>query len=213
MKSYENGMKRRKFVNTIIFDMLFQLSPQDIAIIIQNKLIDSLDEFKNPRHEVREKFMKWIDEKFEELKGDSALQQKIENWKAVQLKDGLELHTKIAEVIKNIRRSNLENPSQVSNLNEKIEKQIDKLIEEFQVNLEWQNKLDYKVKGMLLEFADNNHSKIGIMVKENLNKFSNDMIINLIESKVGNDLQMIRINGSVVGGFVGMAVFLLTFWI
>ena len=213
MKSYENGMKRRRFVNTIIFDMLFQLSPQDIAIIIQNKLVDSLEEFKNTKHEVREKFMKWIDEKLVELKRDSALQQKIENWKAVQLKDGLELHTKIAEVIKNIRARNLENPSQVNNLNEKIEKQIDKLIEEFQMNLEWQNKLDYKVKGILLELADNNHSKIGIMVKENLNKFSNDMIVNLIESKVGNDLQMIRINGSVVGGLVGMAVFLLTFWI
>jgi uncharacterized membrane-anchored protein YjiN (DUF445 family) len=213
MKSYENGMKRRKFVNTIIFDMLFQLSPQDIAIIIQNKLVDSLEEFKNPKHEVREKFMKWIDEKFVELKVDSELQQKIENWKAVQLKDGLKLHTKIAEVIKNIRANNLENHSQVNNLHEKIEKQIDKLIEEFQINLEWQNKLDYKVKGILLEFADNNHSKIGIMVKENLNKFSNDMIVNLIETKVGNDLQMIRINGSVVGGLVGMALFLLTFWI
>ncbi|WP_160686912.1 DUF445 domain-containing protein [Clostridium sp. C2-6-12] len=213
MKSYEKGMKRRRFVNTIIFDMLFQLSPQDIAIIVQNKLVDSLEEFKNPKHEVREKFMKWIDEKFVELKADSELQQKIENWKAVQLKDGLKLHTKIAEVIKNIRKSNLENPSQVNNLKEKIEKQIDKLIEEFQVNLEWQNQLDFKVKGILMEFADNNHSKLGIMVKENLNKFSNDMIVNLIESKVGNDLQMIRINGSVVGGLVGMAVFLLTFWI
>lgn len=213
MKSYENGMKRRKFVNTIIFDLFFQLSPQDIAIIIQNKLVNGLEEFKNPRHEAREKFMKWIDEKLVELKSDSALQEKIENWKAVKFKDGLELHTKITEVIKNIRESNSEKFSPVNNLTEKIEEQIDKLIEEFQVNLKWQNKLDYKVKGILLEFADNNHSKIGIMVKENLNKFSNDMIVNLIETKVGNDLQMIRINGSVVGGFVGMAVFLLTFWI
>lgn len=213
MKSYEKGMKRRKFVNTIIFDMLFQLSPQDIAIIVQNKLVNSLEEFKSPSHEAREKFMRWIDEKFVELKSDSALQEKIENWKAVQLKEGLELHTKIAEAIKNIRENNLKNSSSVNNLTEKIEGQIDKLIEEFQVNLQWQNKLDYKVKGILLEVAHNNHSKIGIMVKENLNKFSNDMIVNLIETKVGNDLQIIRINGSVVGGFVGMAVFLLTFWI
>lgn len=213
MKSYENGMKRRKFVNTIIFDMLFQLSPQDIAIIIQNKLVNSLEEFKNPKHEAREKFMKWIDGKLMELKDDSALQQKIENWKAVQIKDGLELHTKIAEVIKNIRESNSQNFSPVNNLTKRIEEQIDKLIEEFQVNLQWQSKLDYKVKGILLEFVHNNHSKIGIMVKENLNKFSNHMIVNLIETKVGNDLQMIRINGSVVGGFVGMATFLLTFWI
>lgn len=213
MKSYENGMKRRRFVNTIVFDMLFQLSPQDIAIIIQNKLIISLEEFKDPRHEAREKFMKFIEEKLAELKSDSALQQKIENWKAVQLKDGVDLHTQIAEVIKNIRESNSKNSSPVNNLTQKIEEQIDKLIEEFQVNREWQNKLDYKVKGILLEFSDNNHSKIGIMVKENLNKFSNDMIVNLIENKVGNDLQMIRINGSVVGGIVGMAVFILTFWI
>lgn len=213
MKSYENGMKRRRFVNSIVFDMLFQLSPQDIAIIIQNKLIISLEEFKDPRHEAREKFMKFIDEKLTELKSDSSLQQKIENWKAAQLKDGVELHTKIAEVIKNIRESNSKNSSPVNNLTGKIEEQIDKLIEEFQVNLQWQNKLDYKVKGILLEFADSNHSKIGVMVKENLNKFSNDMIVKLIENKVGNDLQMIRINGSVVGGLVGMAVFILTFWI
>lgn len=213
MKSYENGMKRRRFVNTIVFDMLFQLSPQDIAIIIQNKLIISLEEFKDPRHEAREKFMKFIDEKLTELKSDSALQQKIENWKASQLKDGVDLHTPIGEVIKNIRVSNSKNSFPVNNLTGKIEEQIDKLIEEFQVNREWQNKLDYKVKGLLLEFADNNHSKIGVMVKENLNKFSNDMIVKLIENKVGNDLQMIRINGSVVGGLVGMTIFILTFWI
>lgn len=203
----------RGFLNSIIFDMLFQLSPKDIAIIIQNKLIISLDEFKDPRHEAREKFMEFIEEKLAELKSDSALQQKIENWKVVQLRDGVELHKKIADGIKNIRDINLNNSSQVNNLAEKIEEQIDKLIEGFQVNRKWQSKLDYKVKDILLEFADNNHSKIGIMVKENLNKFYNDMIVNLIENKVGNDLQMIRINGSVVGGLVGMAVFLLTFWI
>jgi uncharacterized membrane-anchored protein YjiN (DUF445 family) len=35
----------------------------------------------------------------------------------------------------------------------------------------------------------------------------------MIEERAGNDLQIIRINGSVVGGLTGMLVFLLTFWI
>ncbi|MFT8352872.1 DUF445 family protein [Clostridium saccharoperbutylacetonicum] len=157
--------------------------------------------------------MVWVDQKIKELKSDSVLQEKIENWKAQQINSGLDLHSKIADFIESIRDKNLENSSEVDNLNMKIEEQLNKLIDEFKVNIEWQKKLDYKAKGLLLEFVDNNHSKIGAMVKENLNKFSNDMIVNLIETKVGNDLQMIRINGSVVGGLVGMMTFLLTFWI
>jgi uncharacterized membrane-anchored protein YjiN (DUF445 family) len=213
MKSYEKGMKRRRFVNSIIFDMILQLSPYEISSQIQNKLIDSLGEFKNPTNQTRVKFMIWIDQKIKELKSDSVLQEKIENWKAQQINSELDLHSKIADFIENIRDKNLENSSEVDNLNMKIEGQLNKLIDEFKVNIEWQEKLDYKVKGLMLEFVDNNHSKIGTMVKENLNKFSNDMIVNLIETKVGNDLQMIRINGSVVGGLVGMMTFLLTFWI
>ncbi|WP_242838587.1 DUF445 domain-containing protein [Clostridium saccharoperbutylacetonicum] len=213
MKSYEKGMKRRRFVNSIIFDMILQLSPYEISLQIQNKLIDSLGEFKNPTNQTRVEFMIWIDQKIKELKSDSALQEKIENWKAQQINSELDLHSKIANFIENIRDKNLENSSEVDNLNMKIEEQLNKLIDEFKVNIEWQKKLDYKAKGLLLEFVDNNHSKIGSMVKENLNKFSNDMIVNLIETKVGNDLQMIRINGSVVGGLVGMMTFLLTFWI
>jgi uncharacterized membrane-anchored protein YjiN (DUF445 family) len=213
MKSYEKGMKRRRFVNSIIFDMILQLSPYKISSQIQNKLIDSLGEFKNPTNQARAKFMVWVDQKIKELKSDSELQEKIENWKAQQINSGLDLHSKIADFIENIRDKNLENSSEVDNLNMKIEDQLNKLIDEFKVNIEWQKKLDYKAKGLLLEFVDNNHSKIGAMVKENLNKFSNDMIVNLIETKVGDDLQMIRINGSVVGGLVGMMTFLLTFWI
>ncbi|WP_236907840.1 DUF445 domain-containing protein [Clostridium saccharoperbutylacetonicum] len=213
MKSYEKGMKRRRFVNSIIFDMILQLSPYEISLQIQNKLIDSLGEFKNPTNQTRVEFMIWMDQKIKELKSDSALQEKIENWKAQQINNELDLHSKIADFIENIRDKNLENSSEVDNLNMKIEEKLNKLIDEFKVNIEWQKKLDYKAKGLLLEFVDNNHSKIGSMVKENLNKFSNDMIVNLIETKVGNDLQMIRINGSVVGGLVGMMTFLLTFWI
>lgn len=213
MHSYENGMKRRLFANTIIFDMLLQLSPHDIAHIIQNKLVDYLYDFKNPMNSNRKKFMQWVDAKIVELKSDSKLQQKIENWKLVQIKNNLEIHIEIAKFIKNIKEENSENSYAITNLTKKTDEQISKVIDEFQVNLQWQNKLDYKMKGLLSQVALNNHNKIGGMVKENLNKFTNDILVQLIENKVGNDLQMIRINGSVVGGFVGMVVFILTFWI
>lgn len=212
LNSYKNGMMRRELALRIFLDILLQLSPQDIALIFQKKLIDSLREFKNPESADREKFMKWINEKVVELKSDSKLQKKIEDWKFTQI-ETMEIHTAITDFIKNIRENNLENSSATTNLTKNTEEQISKLINEFQENIQWQNKLDYKVKGLLSQFIDNNHDKINVMVKENLNKFTNDEIVRLIETKVGNDLQMIRINGSVVGGLVGLITFILTFWI
>jgi uncharacterized membrane-anchored protein YjiN (DUF445 family) len=49
------------------------------------------------------------------------------------------------------------------------------------------------------------------MAHEYLALWSNERLVAYIEDKVGNDLQMIRINGSVVGGLVGLALYLITF--
>lgn len=211
--SYENGMKRRAFANAVVFDMFLQLSPNDIASIIQNKLVDYLYDFDNPTSDNREKFIRWINVKIVELRSNSELQEKIEHWKLEQINNNLEIHDKISSFIKKFREDNAGDSLAVTNLTKQADEQVNKYIDEFQVNLQWQSKLDSKVKGVLLQFVDNNHSKIGIMVKENLNKFTNDMLVELIETKVGNDLQIIRINGSVVGGLVGLIIFVLTFWI
>lgn len=213
LHSYENGMKRRAFVNTVVFDMFLQLSPYDIAVIIQNKLVEALYAFKNPENQNREKFMKFIDGKVIELKSNSELQEKIEGWKSEQINNNLQIHDEISKFIKDFRAGEANKASSVINLTKQAEGQLVKVMDEFGVNVEWQNKLDYKIKAVLLQLVDKNHNKIGKMVKENLNKYTNEMLVELIETKVGNDLQMIRINGSVVGGFVGVIVYLFTFWI
>lgn len=213
MDSYKNGMKRRAVAIRIFFDMLLKLSPHDIALIFQKRLIDYLKDFKNPENPAREKFMLWTNGKVMELKSDSNIVEKIESWKLEQI-ERVEIHTVIAKFIKSIKEKDSKDSfSLINNLTKKTEEEISNLIDEFQRNFQWQNKLDYKVKGLLSKFIDNNHDKISVMVKENLNKFTNEELVKLIEDKVGNDLQMIRINGSVVGGLVGMLTFILTFWI
>jgi uncharacterized membrane-anchored protein YjiN (DUF445 family) len=88
-----------------------------------------------------------------------------------------------------------------------------KLVDNFRNSREDQAALDAYVKKALTGIIEENHSFIGSMVRQKLDKFSNDMLVELIEDKAGDDLQIIRINGSVVGGLVGLAIFLLTFWI
>lgn len=54
-----------------------------------------------------------------------------------------------------------------------------------------------------------NHGHISRMVTNTLQKnFPNEKLVAWIEDKVGADLQYIRLNGAVVGGLVGVAIFL-----
>ena len=47
------------------------------------------------------------------------------------------------------------------------------------------------------------HHQIGLTVRENLEALDTGALVRLIESRVGNDLQYIRLNGALVGGVIG----------
>ncbi|NTV89615.1 MAG: DUF445 family protein, partial [Clostridiales bacterium] len=91
-----------------------------------------------------------------------------------------------------------------------IEDLVEKITSDFSASREQQDKLDSYIKSMLKKLVEEKHSEIGKLVRSKLDQFSNDMLVNMIEDKAGNDLQIIRINGSVVGGLTGMVIYLLT---
>jgi uncharacterized membrane-anchored protein YjiN (DUF445 family) len=96
---------------------------------------------------------------------------------------------------------------------ESLMAQLDIVLEDFANNQEDRVKMDLYLKTVLGEWLDRNHDQIGRIVKESLNEFTNERLVNFIDSKMGNDLQMIRINGSFVGGLVGMILYILTYWL
>jgi uncharacterized membrane-anchored protein YjiN (DUF445 family) len=67
-------------------------------------------------------------------------------------------------------------------------------------------RLDAWARRSILELAQANHTVIGDMVAASLAKLSDLDLVAQIESKVGADLQYIRLNGAVVGSLVGMAL-------
>jgi uncharacterized membrane-anchored protein YjiN (DUF445 family) len=50
------------------------------------------------------------------------------------------------------------------------------------------------------------HHQIGVTVRENLEALDTGALVRMIEARVGNDLQFIRLNGALVGGLVGLAL-------
>ena len=87
------------------------------------------------------------------------------------------------------------------------------LASDFRKNADDQAALNKYVKKALIQLVEENHQIIGQLVRSRLENLSTEMLVEMIEEKAGNDLQIIRINGSIVGGLAGLAIFLLTFWI
>ncbi|MBR1885590.1 MAG: DUF445 domain-containing protein [Schwartzia sp.] len=54
------------------------------------------------------------------------------------------------------------------------------------------------------------HDQLPQMMERQLAKMSDDALVGLVETRVEDDLQMIRINGAVVGSVAGMLLYLLT---
>ena len=65
---------------------------------------------------------------------------------------------------------------------------------------QWEDRvIDYVV-----ELVETHHYRIGVLVRENLEKLDNKTLVAMIEQKVGKDLQWIRVNGALCGFVVGV---------
>ena len=62
------------------------------------------------------------------------------------------------------------------------------------------------MKNLVRGEVEKHHGMIADFIRDYLNQKSDDELIAFVEGKVQTDLQMIRVNGAIVGAFVGMAL-------
>ena len=82
-------------------------------------------------------------------------------------------------------------------------------IDAFVESAEMQAQFDRFVKDFLEEELRKHHNLIPGLIRERLDEMDDDALTDFVEGKVADDLQMIRINGSVVGALVGMGLYLI----
>ena len=87
---------------------------------------------------------------------------------------------------------------------------VDAKIDEFIKDEKLQKKFDKLIKNFIENLLEEYRGQIPQMIRERLDKFSDDELTEFVESHVANDLQMIRINGSICGGLVGMFLFIVS---
>ncbi len=89
---------------------------------------------------------------------------------------------------------------------------VDRWVERLGADLELQAKVNSWCRRMTATLLERHHPLLGRLVEEQMNRSSDQALTELIESRVGEDLNWIRLNGTFVGGLIGVVLYLL-FWL
>ena len=74
-------------------------------------------------------------------------------------------------------------------------------------------KLNRRIRLVVLRLLLPRRAEIGAYVTQVVNNWDTATLVDRLELQVGKDLQYIRINGTLVGGLVGLLIFIISSWI
>lgn len=182
------------FLSRLSFDFLAKtdsVNLQNASVNFHDQLIQELYNMKSKDNSFRQIVKKQL---FEMLLGIEPCREKIENVKE-KFVDSIDINIMIDQITEISGESSL--------LVKFITKKLQNCFDEIAKDDGFKLYLDKVIKYALIKFTERNHRFIGSLVSGTLNDYDDKKLNGFIEDKFGEDLQWIRINGSVVGGIIG----------
>ena len=184
------------------------VADKKIAEGVFNGLYEFLEMAKESDSSIRKKIDLYVINFIEELKSSPAMQQKISTLITdfTQKEEIQDYIGSIWQEIKNAITEDLEKGEE-----SKIKINLARMISNFgttiQNDLVMTTKINNFIKIDLLGVLLRNKKAIGDLIATSVQSWDKKEIADKLELEVGKDLQFIRINGTVVGGFVGLVIY------
>ena len=99
-----------------------------------------------------------------------------------------------------------------STVRQDLARSIERFGEALRADTKMQNALDERLRVVLVELADRHGRDVGHLITETIHNWDTETVVNKLEQSVGPDLQYIRINGTVIGGLIGLTIYQLTLY-
>ena len=71
---------------------------------------------------------------------------------------------------------------------------------------EMMNRWEQGILSLIVKAVEANYYRIGLLVRENLDQLDDQSLVQMLEDKVGGDLQWIRVNGAICGFLIGLVL-------
>lgn len=110
--------------------------------------------------------------------------------------------------IKNTAKKELEEKN--STLKIYVKKNIETFAENLKTDLQLQHKIDQWIRVTAYKYILKNTHQFGELISGTVGNWKGRELSEKLELEVGKDLQFIRVNGTLVGGLVGLIIYTIT---
>ncbi|MEO6354413.1 MAG: DUF445 domain-containing protein [Burkholderiaceae bacterium] len=185
--------------------------PEEFSQKIATSLVNSINGWlhdigDDPAHPRRQQFDEVVAEFLERMKNDPALHQKIDHWKQ-QLLDSPEAAQYIDGLwgqLKTWLRDDLAKDS--SSLRAKIAAGARNMGQWLEDNPALRDSINDHMADAARGLAGDLRDTIALHIANTVKQWEDSELVRELEQSVGSDLQFIRINGTVVGGLIGITL-------
>ncbi|MGZ4159278.1 MAG: DUF445 domain-containing protein [Neobacillus sp.] len=179
------------------------VNEEKLGNIIQNLIQKGVVSFQDPNNQNRHTLLMYVNNKLQNIKNDENLLKELNGLK-IQLLTEWKPEEKIIDFLNQLKHKANVYVEEPMFFDSFILPLLEKGLDNIKTDEEKVDVIETWLKQQISNFVEKNHSKIGKLVEENLEKLDDKTLINMIETNVGKDLQWIRVNGAVCGFIIGL---------
>ncbi|KXY03059.1 DUF445 domain-containing protein [Bacillus wiedmannii] len=204
MKAMEN-IKVDGFLQFTLKSFMNIVDEDKIGGILQKFIISNINSLQDADNSTRQLILTKIRQEIINVKENEALLQELENWKEKWIANW-NATDKIKEMLEQVQQRAITFVKNEEFTDKYVipflQTQMNKIKEDEQTV----QKIEDWLQKQVVTLVEKNHSKIGKLVQENLDKLDDKTLIEMIENNLGKDLQWIRVNGAVCGFMIGLVL-------
>jgi len=190
----------------------YSFIPSFVDNKIAEKISSGLSDFfkeveENPEHEIRDLITKKIYEFSSDLKEDPKWENEFKDIKSNLLKND-KLNEYSNDIWISIKKTLMkELHDEKSSLKNYLSKNLNEFSQNLKTDESLQNKIDHWVRVTAYKYILKNTHQFGNLISSTVGNWQGKELSEKLELEVGKDLQFIRVNGTLVGGLVGLIIY------
>ncbi|CAM3854084.1 DUF445 domain-containing protein [Bacillus paramycoides] len=204
MKAMEN-IKVDGFLQFTLKSFMNIVDEDKIGGILQKFIISNINSLQDADNSTRQLIVMKIRQELINVKENEALLQELENWKEKWIANW-NATDKIKEMLEQVQQRAVTFVQNEEFANKYLVPFLKTQINKVKEDALTVQKIEEWLQKQVVTLVEKNHSKIGKLVQENLDKLDDKTLIEMIENNVGKDLQWIRVNGAVCGFMIGLVL-------
>ena len=208
-------LQNQELVQSRVKKESFSLIPKFVDDALANKITNGLSKYfeeieQSDEHPLRQEITQKLFEFSSELKINEEWETELQT-----VKNNFLTNEKMQEYarniwmsIKNTAKKELENQDSV--LKNYVKKNIETLSQNLRNDVQFQNKVDQWLRVTAYKYILKNTHQFGELISGTVGNWQGRELSEKLELEVGKDLQFIRVNGTLVGGLVGLLIYTIT---